>query len=118
VMTEIDDMLACFVSADADADEGDLKRVIQKAQEFIRERFRIQFTAAISRLYDGIDNVTIAYHDASEAMEYRMLIGSGAVISASEVRVDNQDYFFTLEKELRIIQLIKTGDYEQAKEMI
>ncbi len=115
---EIDDMLACIVNVRKGSDEKELRGAIERAQTFIRKRFRIVFTASISRIHSGINNVSFAYRDAIEAMEYKLLLGSGTIISYDDLKVDNQDYFYTLEKEQKIIQCIKTGDYDYAKSMM
>ncbi|MDF2837085.1 MAG: hypothetical protein K0Q63_2725, partial [Paenibacillus sp.] len=76
-MIDIDDMLACIVNFNPETSQESsieyLKRVAEEAQRFIGSRFRILFTVSVSSIRHSAEELPVAYQEAMEAMEYRML---------------------------------------------
>lgn len=112
--TELDDMLAYLINFDGNDcmdKKQELFEIAGKAQNFICEHFSIQFTISISNLQETVDRIPQAYEEALEAMEYKMLMGSGKIISHSDIRSFEQRYFYPLEIEQQLINYIKSGDF-------
>lgn len=118
-MTEVDEMLACLVNFESGADSEEAKasllRLLEEARSIIEQRFRIVFTAAISAVHPSIAAIPDAYRQAVEAMEYRMLMGTGATIDYERIQEQGAGYAYPLEMEQQLINQVKSGDYDKAK---
>jgi AraC-like DNA-binding protein len=121
-MAEVDDMLACIVNFRPDtspeAAMEDLQRVAEEAERFIGNRFHIQFTISISSLHPSAAEIPAAYQEALDAMEYRMLMGARTIIRHDQIRQEVLSYAYPLEKEQKLINLIGSGDYTNAKSLL
>ncbi|KRE86465.1 AraC family transcriptional regulator [Paenibacillus sp. Soil766] len=120
-VAEIDDMMVCLVNfAETDAAErkADLDWIAAEAQRFLT-RFHMDLTISISGVHPSLIGVAEAYSEALDAMEYKMVRGKREIITYDEIRIDTADklqqgYYYPLQVEQQIINLIKAGDIEQA----
>lgn len=122
-MTEIDDMLACIININSDTEREaaleDMKKIAEEAKRFIGNRFHITFTVSVSSVHGSAAELSIAYQEALEAMEYRMLVGPYQTIVWKE-RIKQQDmpYSYSLEKEQQLISHVNAGDFNHAKQTL
>ncbi len=117
---EVDDMMVCLLNAQ----EQDEKRVLVKiketvneAREIIKSNFYIDFTVSVSSAHEATKEAT-AYQEAMEAMDYKMIIGSGGTICYEELEITQENYYYPMEAERIIVNALKAGDEEKANEIL
>lgn len=117
-VTETDGMLAALVNLKGQNIEEGTKQVVEVAEElqcFIKNYYRINFTASISTVHEDIHGIAEAYNETLEAMEYKIVMGVEGVIFYNDTKVKiNKEYYYPIEKEQQLINCIKTGDFENA----
>lgn len=120
-LLEVDDLLAGIINLKSKPNKNtiiDIKELIGAAQEFIEENFYIILSITLSDIVSGTSAMSSAYQQALDAMEYRMILGTGNIISYSDIQVSKPYYNYALEEEQKLINLIKTGDYDNAKDIL
>lgn len=117
---EVDDMMVCLLNAQ----EQDEKRVLVKiketvneAREIIKSNFYIDFTVSISSAHEAAKEAA-AYQEAMEAMDYKMVIGSGGTICYEELEITQENYYYPMDAERIIVNALKAGDEEKAGEIL
>lgn len=118
ILEEDEGMITCifsFKDMEFTANQSYMLNIIHEVKEFIDKNFDFTFSVALSNIHQGIQNITRAYNEAVEAMEYRVVTGSGSIISFKDVKKSKcADYHYTIETEQRLINCIKIGDFEKA----
>ena len=115
-MTEDDEMMACIVNINTDGDGwfSDITNAVLETKKFLLDNFYMSVTVSISNCH-GIEAVPLAYSEASEAMELKLMNGVDDVYRYGEIVNNKQNGFdYPLEQELQIISCIKAGDYNSA----
>ncbi|MCI3920764.1 AraC family transcriptional regulator [Paenibacillus sp. TRM 82003] len=102
----------------SDTWKDDLEEALAQANDFIAARYRFSFAAAGSELQIGLDGVHQAFLQALEAQEYRMVLGEEMLIWYGDVKPAESSYFFTVNDQLILINLLKAGEYEKAEATI
>lgn len=122
LVTETDGMIAAVINLknhrfqEAEDQVGELTRELQN---FIKKYYKINFTIALSTMHEGIEGINIAYNEALEAMEYKVVMGIDGVILYDDTKVKiNKDYYYPIEKEQQIINCIKAGDFQNVRLVI
>jgi two-component system response regulator YesN len=121
-MTEVDEMLACIVNFRPDTSPEsaleDLKNLIEEAQRFIGNRFHILFTISVSSIHRSSAELPVAYLEALEAMEYRMLLGVQSIIWHNQLQQQKPSYDYSMEMEQKLINNVNAGDFLGATAML
>ncbi|UKS28731.1 helix-turn-helix domain-containing protein [Paenibacillus sp. HWE-109] len=120
-VAEMDEMMACLINfGDIQTSDlnADLVWIASEAQRFLT-RFRMDLTVSIGGVHTMLSGAAMAYQEAMDAMEYKMIIGKKEIIAYDDLRRDADDksqlgYYYPLQVEQMIINLIKVGDYNQA----
>ncbi|WP_338042440.1 helix-turn-helix domain-containing protein [Paenibacillus alba] len=120
-VAEMDEMMACLINfEDAGTSDWreDLNWIAAEAQRFLT-RFRMDLTVSIGGIQSTLAGAAVAYQEAMDAMEYKMILGKREIITYDDLRRDADDksqlgYYYPLQVEQQIINLIKVGDYSQA----
>lgn len=121
-IVDVDNVLACLVNfgpnGEADAVE-ELMRVADEARRFIGDKFHIFFTVSISQEHSSVYKIPQAYAECLEAMEYKMVMGSGKIIGYRDIAgrdaiSSGYTYYYPLLIEQQLINYIKVGDYKGA----
>lgn len=119
LVEEVDGMMACLINFKQEAPElerlaGD---ILEKARNYIQNRFHIQFTASVSRVHVGIAGIAAAYQEAVEAMEYKLVMGSSQIIYYEQVAAVPETYtfYYPIELEQQLINFMKAGQWERAE---
>ncbi len=110
-------MMVCLVNLGlAKEDEyKNILEIIHEAKTFIEEKFFIGLTISVGNIHDTHSGIPEAYQEALEAMEYRMILGSGETILFKDVQKPKSVYDYSMEQEHQLINFVRTGDYDQAK---
>jgi two-component system response regulator YesN len=117
-MTEVDEMLACIVNFRPDTSPEsaleDLKNLIEEAQRFIGNRFHILFTISVSSIHRSSAELPVAYLEALEAMEYRMLLGVQSIIWHNQLQQQKPSYDYSMEMEQKLINNVNAGGFSRS----
>ncbi|MDF2922188.1 MAG: transcriptional regulator, AraC family [Paenibacillaceae bacterium] len=120
-LIKMEDMVAClinFKTADMQQNLAELNRIAVESRTFLEEKLRVDVSIAKSGIHEGVGHIPLAYKETLEAMDYRIVFGSGTIIGYGDIKPAPRSYSFTMLTEQRFINSIKAGDYEQAGEII
>ncbi|GAK40182.1 helix-turn-helix domain-containing protein [Paenibacillus urinalis] len=119
-VAEVDDMMVCLVNLKADSCEpaADLHAIASEAKQFLY-RYEMELTVSISGQHSSWIGIATAYQEAVDAMEYKMVLGKSGIIQHEDIRIegaleDQYGYYYPLQVEQQLINLIKAGEVEQA----
>lgn len=117
---EVDGM-AVFLVNPPDASKAANARLIgriKEAQTFIQEKFYLYFSVGVSDIHcGGVGVIPHCYEEALEALEYRLIRGTGAVIPYETVKSPKEAFYYPIELERRLINFIAAGDLQHATEV-
>jgi two-component system, response regulator YesN len=124
-VTDVDDTFACLICLNRmDKEHMALKEqlleITSEVQQFLA-RYRADVTIAVSGVHAGLSGVPNAYREASEAMEYKMLLGKRNIIFHEDILLDpglSYKYHYPLDEEYKLINFVKTGDYPLASRLL
>jgi two-component system response regulator YesN len=122
-ITELDrSRLAILINDDGALNREDQQPIHQFANEMkhmVESRFRTSITIAVSSVHEGANAPGLCYQEAMKAMDYKVIRGQGAIIYYDEMRsIDAHYYFYPAETEARLMNFTKSGDYDQAAELL
>lgn len=118
---DMDGMIACIVNISEErlyCSKNDLLKVAHEVRNLLKESLDISFMISVSDAHEGVDGIKQAYQDTMEAMEYKMVIENMNIIHHDDVKNTQSDYFYSIETEHQLINCIKSGSFEKAKEII
>lgn len=114
-------MMVCLVNTGIAENEKafeNINGIINEAKIFLKDKFFINLTISISNIHQTSAGITEAYQEALDAMEYRMILGSGGLIPYKDIGNPKPVYAYSLEQEHQLINHIKAGDYESSKKIL
>ncbi|MBW4081225.1 helix-turn-helix domain-containing protein [Paenibacillus sp. S150] len=123
---EMDDNMACLINFNP-GDPGqfpkDVRELTEQACRFLSEKFNIHALAAISGIKSTVEDISQAYREALDAMEYTIVVGAGEIINYEEIQFDEPDeiqaiYYYPIEVEQQLMNHVKAGDSEKAAAII
>lgn len=118
-IVEVDDIIACMISIKCPEKEDNLESLIAavtEAQEIISDKFDICFTVAVSDIHNNVSSIPRAYGECMEALEHRMVMGTGKIIcyknvAESHIKKQGYSYYYPMLLEQQLINFIKAGDF-------
>ncbi|OXL84020.1 hypothetical protein BCV73_13645 [Paenibacillus sp. SSG-1] len=123
--TEMNDVLACIVNFHkSDSEERErltLHRISAQVREFMQEQMQVELTIAVGEVYSDIYEIAQSYHEALDALEYRIVLGSGQFIRYRDTQLNQappHHYYFPLSVEQQLIYVVKSGNYAKAEALI
>jgi YesN/AraC family two-component response regulator len=116
------EMLACIVNLgdpDPARHRQELERIAAETKDFIFQHTQVHLTVASSGAHEGEYGIPQAFQEALEAMEYRIVVGSGGVIHYDDLRPADDasvssGYFYPLLAEQQLIAFLREGNREKA----
>ncbi|NOU70390.1 helix-turn-helix domain-containing protein [Paenibacillus sp. LMG 31458] len=123
---EVDNMLACIVNmSETEPSKAltELNQIISEMLTFVQDQMKIEFTASVSGFHNQLSTLPVAFIEAMEAMEYGTVIGNDGTIFHDQVigkeeQNMNGSYYYPLGVEQQLINFIKVGDFDQAKDLL
>ncbi len=115
MVTDLEDMIVCILNLE-DADGVEV--LASNMQSMIKTYLRVEVSISVSNAHKDFLSIPDCYKEASEAMEYRAVLGVGNIIRFSEISATDEWYQFTVDQEIRIINSVKAGDFERAEAVI
>lgn len=118
-MMEIDNMMACLVNLQGVGNDSrdDLLQIANEAMQIINDKFHISFKVSISNIHKTVSHISMAYQEALNIMEYKIIMGSDEVLCCDDIKESPQNYYYPLQLEQQLINCIKAGDFEKAQEI-
>lgn len=120
-VTEIDEKIVFIVNLqepEAADHVQELVNITEKLQSFFGKYYNMVLTVSISNAHTGIHGMQEAYQEAVEALEYKLIAGNGKIISFQSLKNNVRDYFYPLEKEQKLVNCIKSGEFEKGKQLL
>lgn len=121
-ITEVDrNKLAVLVNFDAKRLENalkDIKCIANTLNDLVKTRFKIIITIGASDIHEGFENIGICYKEALSAFEYKIIRGDNAIIYFDETRQAGQNYYYPIEIEMQLINMVKAGDLMNAEKIL
>lgn len=125
-VAEIDEGLACLINfrqQDAQERRAELRRIAEEAQRFLSDHYRIHLTLSISGINSTIEGISQAYTEALDAMEYKLVMGRKEILAHEEFHSDVSEglemgYYYPLQVEQQLINYVKVGDFDKAKQTL
>ncbi len=128
-VSEMDDHLACllnFAPGDRERLPEEAEGLAERARQFLKDKFRIHTLVSISGIQHSLDDLSVAYREAVDAMEYLVVIGgSREVIAYDDIRPGSDEaadtdsgYPYSLQAERQLMNHVKAGDADKAESMI
>ncbi|WP_409342400.1 helix-turn-helix domain-containing protein [Paenibacillus sp. MBLB4367] len=104
---------------DSEASREQRGRFISELKQVVEERFRLQITVASSSIRQGLSETGRCYAEAINALDYRIIHGINKVIYFEEIKeMDRSFYYYPTETEVQLMNLVKSGDYENAARLL
>jgi AraC-like DNA-binding protein len=120
-VVEVDGTICCLLNYCAQNEveaKSKLLDVASHSQSFIQDRLHIYFSVAVSGIHRELNMINVAYQEALEAVEYRMIMGYSTIICYSDIKVSESKYKYSLETEQQLINFTKAGDFEKAEAIV
>jgi YesN/AraC family two-component response regulator len=116
-LVDCGDMLVCLINFKTDSVEenrSELNRIASECNTFFEEKLSIFVTISTSSVHKELSAIQAAYQEAIDAMEYRIILGSGIIINYSDTKPTQRKLSYSIETEHCMVNHIKAGDYDSA----
>jgi two-component system, response regulator YesN len=112
--TERNRFVLLLGAATRDAAHEQRDSLIATMKRYMEERFQMKLAMATSSVREGLGEAPDCYGEALQALDYRILHDARTVIHFEELQHREETiYFYPVELEVRMINLLKSGDYEE-----
>lgn len=112
--TEVDDYVVLVVNFK----ENKLSELCETIQNTIKKYLNIETTISVSNPHYEFSSIPVCYREAFDAMEYRVILGSGGIIHFSDINIQGDNFEFPLDKQMKLENFFKTGDKDGAVALI
>ena len=103
---------------DKEAADKEVERILNELAEFVFTEYKITITAALGNPFSTAMEVSHAYEQATQALEYALHMNRKGVLWFSDARMETDTYYYPLDIELRLISTIRVGDIDEAKRIL
>ncbi len=119
-VTEVDGMIACLINVKENHEDtrSEISNMAHRILKQMSKSFSISLTISIGNINRTYAGILQSYQEAQEAMEYRMVMGNERVIWYNEIVDPNKQYNYPLEVEQQLINSIKIGDIQKARDIL
>lgn len=120
-MVIMDGMPVMLLNLDYDGEEKNISDISHYIQEFLTSNFDLNVQIGISNVKKSYEGIAEAYDEASETVEYKMLMGKYDLLYYHEMPKTNESEFrygFSIEYEQSLISAVQSGNLEKATEVL
>lgn len=115
IAVELDDGIALSLNTGhLGFDQKALTHLADRLRNTLSGVFGIRSVVSVSEVHEAPTELADAYREASSAMEYRVLLGEGAVAAYRDFRDQASAYWFPPELEAKLSNTVKAGDKKAA----
>lgn len=118
--TDVDGLLTAIVNIRPDRMDTwkeETEEAISEAHGFIEQRYGLTFSVSGSDRNDSLEGIHQAFLQALEAQEYRVMLDE-KFVWYGDIKLDETDYYYSFNEELVLHNVIKSGDFEKASDMV
>lgn len=118
--TDMDGLLAAIINIHPDRMDTwkeEAEGAILEAHEFIGHRYGLSFAVSGSERNASLEGIHQAFLQALEAQEYRIMLDE-KFVWYGDIKLDETDYYYSINEELVLHNVIKSGDFEKAAQMV
>lgn len=116
---EKNDMLVYITEIPDASKENDLLEAVDFTFEVIRSEIGFDFCCAFGSGYSGIEGIAESYSEAKLVMEYCLSEQkTGWITYATVAEQLSKSYFYSLEQEMKLLNLLKTNDQARLQQEI
>lgn len=98
--------------------EDGLRNVVQTLYDIVSQRFKIGISVAVGGIHQGPKAIRDSYPEALAALEYRLILGKRAIIHFQDIADTKQHYYYPLEVEIQLTNLVRSGDTDNALKLL
>ena len=120
-VTEVDDTIACIINfrqTNSAEKKNDILRIADEAVYYIKNKFYIECMISVSGIHESALGLQVAYQEALDVMEYKIVTENKKIIVYDDMNVSHNRYDYPIKTEQYLINSIKTGELEKAKEIV
>jgi len=119
VRLENDNVAGIFGMNESEAKkaEKDVISIVSGLKEQLEEKFDITLYAGIGHAYKGYKDISRSYEEADESLGYALLMNRD-VVCYKDIIKNNNHFAFPIQKELQLINCIKSGKVTGAQKII
>jgi two-component system response regulator YesN len=126
-VAEVDDMLACLVNVREEGEQGMAMQFLREAAEevrtFLKREFKIELVISIGGIKSGLEEIPIAYSEALDAMEYKLVISDDDIIVYEDLHglsssPNPRSFYYPIHIERQLINHVKVGETKKALDVI
>lgn len=118
----VDSDIVCLVNyKDTPAEDAIsvIKDICYQAQDFIKKYYKVDVTIAVSAVHSSTEEISIAFDEVVEILEYKEILDVQDVTSYDEIKHgSNHQYYYPIEREQKLISAMKSGDFETVSEVV
>lgn len=120
-VTEVDGMPVCLVNLRSGTEQefSVLKSIADERINFLNKNFDLELSFVLSDLFLNSAEIPTAYVKTLEVLEYKKRMGIQENLICNEVTFDYSDgYLFNIERESKLIKAIKSGNADEAIDVV
>lgn len=91
---------------------------LESVRKFLLDQLELSYTIGISSPSEGISQLAVAYKEAIQALEEKQVMGNNRIIYYGDIVEHHNRYEYDESMSKQLINYIKLGDDEKAKEFI
>lgn len=115
VSVEENNLLMCLINLKGVDVKEHLFELLDNSRIFLKDNFNISYITALGGIHYGMDGIAESYKEAYDCMEHKLIVGDMDYLDYDEIATRTDDnFYYPIEKEKQIINLIKAGDYEKS----
>jgi two-component system response regulator YesN len=92
----------------------ELANTVKQIMEFIDEKFQIILSAGIGNIYEGFTSIPQSFEEAKIALNRKFIDGRNLLTFYHKISTNRNSYYYPMDIEIQIMNLVKTGDYQGA----
>jgi two-component system, response regulator YesN len=97
---------------------NDLEDMVAETRRYLAGKLSIEATVGVSSIASGMETIPRSFHEAMEALEYRLVAGPGSTIRYPEVAGRKPLYRCPLEIEQQLHNAVRVGDEARADRLL
>ncbi len=91
-----------------------IRIIAHSTVDILKKEFSIHVSIGIGSMCNEMGNIRKSYLEALKAVEYKMLKGKSSVTVYQEIQRSQHSYYYPLDIEVKLINVVKGGDTEKA----
>lgn len=112
-IADSDDKIICIINTDDNP-----LTIARTIQDNVRHYLNTTLSIAISSTHKDYSNISLCYLEASTVFERLIMMSQGEIYEYSQIPQNYSEYIFSTDKELALINSIKSGSYDEADALI